>query len=184
MPVSVLDPATALVVIDLQVGITQIPTVPLTPAQVIANAALLAAAFRRRQLPVMLVNVTGTAPGRTEMPRPSLTLTPEWSAIVPELDRQPGDVLVTKQSWGAFYGTALEMSLRRRGVTQLVMCGISTSAGVESTARAAFDHGYHLAFATDAMADRSIENHTHSIERIFPRLGEIGSTADIVARLS
>jgi nicotinamidase-related amidase len=85
--------------------------------------------------------------------------------------------------WGAFYGTPLDLHLRRRRVTQIVLCGIATSIGVESTARAAHEHGYNLTLVIDAMTDRSAEAHQNSVERIFPRLGEIGATADVLSRL-
>ena len=91
--------------------------------------------------------------------------------------------MVTKRNWGAFHGTDLDVQLRRRGVTQVVLTGIATSAGVESTARAAHEHGYHVTLVTDAMADRSQEVHAHSVDRIFPRLGETGSTDDVLALL-
>jgi nicotinamidase-related amidase len=152
-------------------------------ADVIANAAALAKAFRRRGLPVALVNVAGRAPGRTEAPSPAFTPPPNWTELVPELEQQPSDIPVTKYTWGAFHGTPLDLQLRRRGVTQIVLCGVSTSIGVETTARSAYEHGYNVTLAVDAMTDTVIENHRHSIERIFPRLGETGTTADVLARL-
>ncbi len=182
MPVTTLDPITALVVIDLQKGIVQIPLAHPIDG-IVANAAKLARAFRTRKLPVVLVNAAGMAPGRTDAGRPALAFPPGWTDLVPELDQQPTDLLVTKHTWGAFHSTALDMQLRRGGVTQIVLCGVATSAGVESTARAAHEHGYHVTLVTDAMTDRSPEAHRHSVEVIFPRLGEVGTTADVLARL-
>ncbi len=168
--------------IDLQNGITAVPAVhPLD--EVIQRSADLAAAFRRHGLPVVLVSATGTAPGRTEVPRPALTRPPGWADIVGQLDQQPGDLLVTKQTWGAFHATGLDTLLRERGVTQIVLTGVSTSAGVESTARAAYEHGYHVVLATDAMTDRNADAHENSVRRIFPRLGETATTGDILAML-
>ncbi|KUL36974.1 hydrolase [Streptomyces sp. NRRL F-4489] len=183
MTVSTLDPTTALVLIDLQKGITALPTVH--PAEeIVARAARLAAAFRERGLPVVLVNVTGGAPGRTEAARAGGGTPPaDWAELVPELDRQPGDLLVTKERWGAFHGTALDAGLRRRGVTQTVFAGIATSIGVESSARAAHEHGYHVAVATDAVTDLDPDAHENSVRRIFPRLGETGTTEEILALL-
>jgi nicotinamidase-related amidase len=184
MPITTLDPTSALVVIDLQVGVMAMTTLPYSPAAVVANAAKLARAFRARGLPVVLVNVAGLSPGRTEMPRPSLdAFPPNWTDLAPELERQPTDVVVTKYSVGAFYGTGLDLHLRRRGATQIVLCGIATGSGVESTARGAHDRGYNLTFAVDAMADRSAEVHAHSAAKIFPRIGETGTTEDILAKL-
>ncbi|GAA3366521.1 hypothetical protein GCM10020366_70460 [Saccharopolyspora gregorii] len=88
--------------------------------------------------------------------------------------------MVTKRNWGAFHGTDLDVQLRRRGVTQIVLGGIATSLGVESTARAAHEHGYHVTLATDAMTDLDAEAHRNSLERIFPRLGETGTTDEVV----
>jgi nicotinamidase-related amidase len=182
MPITALDPKTALVVIDLQKGIVGFPTAH--PAgDVIANAAKMAKAFRSRELPVALVNVAGMAPGRAEQSMTGFKPPPNWTEIVPELDQQPTDILATKYAWGAFYGTGLDMHLRRRGVTQIVLCGIATSIGVESTARAASEHGYNVTFVTDAMTDMVAEAHESSIRRIFPRLGELCTTAELLAKL-
>ncbi|MFD7062031.1 hydrolase [Streptomyces sp. NPDC059906] len=190
MTVTALDPRTALVVIDLQAGIVAAPTEPYTGAEVVARSAELAEAFRARDLPVVLVRVSFAAdgadavPGRTEAggaggPRPE-----GWDVVVGELAGHPGDLTVTKRNWGAFHGTGLDVQLRRRGVTQIVLTGIATSIGVESTARAAHEHGYHVTLATDAMSDMSAEAHRGSVERIFPRLGETGTTRDILELLA
>ncbi|MGW2477319.1 isochorismatase family protein [Streptomyces sp. NPDC001665] len=182
MTATVLDPTTALIVVDLQKGITALPTAH-PSAGVIANAATLADAFRAKGLPVILVRVTGGAPGRTEGPARSGQPAADWAEIVPEMGPAEGDVVVTKQQWGAFYGTDLDLQLRRRGVTQVVVAGIATSIGVESTARSAHEHGYHVTLATDAMTDMSGEAHDNSVQRVFPRLGETGTTDEIVKLL-
>jgi nicotinamidase-related amidase len=180
MALSALDPKTALVVIDLQNGIVSYPTAHPT-AEVIERAASLADGFRRNGLPVVLVNVTGGAPGRTEQPPRGGGGFPEgWSDLVPELNRQPEDHAVTKRTWGAFTNTDLEAHLKQQGVTQVVLAGVSTSIGVESTARFAYELGFNVALAVDAMTDTSIESHTNSITRIFPRLGETATTAEIL----
>ncbi|HEY0237580.1 MAG TPA: isochorismatase family protein [Friedmanniella sp.] len=182
MPLTALDPAPALVVIDLQHGILAAPTAH-PVADVVRSCATLARAFRERGLPVVLVNVTGGAPGRTEVARTAAPLDhPEgWADLVPELDAQPGDLRVTKQTWGAFHRTGLDDLLRSHGVTQVLVTGVSTSAGVESTARAAHEHGYHVVLVTDAMTDRDAEAHRHSVARVFPRLGETATTAEVLA---
>ncbi len=179
MPLTKLDPVAALVVIDLQKGIAGLPTVH-PASEVIARTAQLARAFREHGLPVVLVNVTGMAPGRTEAVRPNYPFPPDWTELVPELQTQPSDYLVSKQRVGAFLGTSLNDYLRQRGATQLVLAGIATSAGVESTARSAHDLGYHVVFATDAMTDRETDAHRHSVEKIFPRIGETDTTANIL----
>jgi nicotinamidase-related amidase len=190
MTVTALDPRTALVVIDLQAGIAGAPVQPYPGAEVVARTAELADAFRAHGLPVVLVRVSfaedgaDAVPGRTETASSGGTRPEGWDRIVPELAGHPGDVTITKRNWGAFHGTGLDVQLRRRGVTQIVLTGIATSIGVESTARAAYEHGYHVTLATDAMSDMSAEAHQHSIERIFPRLGERGTTAEILQLLA
>jgi nicotinamidase-related amidase len=104
--------------------------------------------------------------------------------LIPELDQQPTDIVVLKRQWGAFYGTDLDLQLRRRGLTMIVICGIATEFGVESTARDAYELGYELIFAEDAMTGSSEESHANSVERIFPRMGRVRSTEEIVAALS
>ncbi|MER7986788.1 isochorismatase family protein [Streptomyces noursei] len=190
MTVTALDPKVALVVIDLQNGLRALPGTPHTIDDVIARTVRLADAFRARELPVVLVRVASSpdgsdaVPGRTETSRGGQTPPAGWDEVVPELAGRPGDITVTKRNWSAFYGTDLDLHLRRRGVTQIVLTGVATSIGVESTARAAHEHGYHVTLATDAMADLDGDAHRHSTEKIFPRLGESGSTADVLALLA
>lgn len=182
MTVTTLDPRSALVVIDLQRGIVSLPTAHPT-AQVVENAAALATAFRRRGLPVVLVNVDGGAPGRAEQARKT-TGPPDWTDLVPELNAQPSDHRVTKRTWGAFTDTDLQAFLESRRVTQVVLAGISTSAGVESTARNAHELGFNVTLVVDAMTDTNAEAHVNSTTRIFPRLGETGTTQAVLRLLS
>jgi nicotinamidase-related amidase len=182
MPVSTLDPKTALLIIDLQKGIVTFPTAhPIGP--VVQHAAALAEAFRRHGLPVVLVNVTGGAPGRAEQARKLDALPADWAELVPELKQQSQDHLVSKRTWGAFTGTGLDAYLKNLGVTQLVIAGVSTSIGVESTARQAYEHGFNVTLALDAMTDINAEAHENSVTRIFPRLGERGNSQEIIALL-
>jgi nicotinamidase-related amidase len=182
MPVTELDPRTALIVVDLQKGLLAYPTIEPVPA-IIERAAKLAAAFRARGLPVVLVTATGGAPGRTERVRPAVTRSPDWAELVPELDRRPADVIVTKRTWGAFHQTGLHSALTDLAVTQVVVVGIATSKGVESSARAAHEHGYNVLIATDAVTDTDPLAHANSLERIFPALGETATTAEILPLL-
>ena len=179
MTVTTLDPKTALIVIDLQKGIVSFPTVhPI--GEVVQRSRLLADAFRQRGLPVVLVNVTGGAPGRTERSHSLEGLPADWADLVPELNAQPDDVLITKRTWGAFTNTDLEARLKALGVTQIVLAGVSTSIGVESTARHAYELGFNVTLAVDAMTDMRREAHDYSIAHIFPRLGETGMTQEII----
>ncbi|MFF3749749.1 isochorismatase family protein [Streptomyces sp. NPDC002018] len=183
MTATTLDPRTALVVIDLQNGIVGRPTIH--PAEeVVARSAELADAFRAKGLPVVLVNVTEGAPGRNEAVQSGgIAPAADWADLVPGLGRQDSDIIVTKQTWGAFYGTDLDMQLRRRGITQVVVTGIATSKGVESTARAAHERGYNVTVVTDAVTDMDEGSHRNSVEKIFPAIGETGTTEAIVKLL-
>ncbi|MGB7957555.1 MAG: isochorismatase family protein, partial [Minisyncoccia bacterium] len=147
---------TALVVIDLQKGIVGRQTAPYAADVVVKNAAALADAFRKNGMPVFLVRVKSSPDGK-DMLRPVADTTmqmptppPDWAEIVPELGPKPEDFVITKHQWGAFYGTELDLELRRRGMTTIVLCGIATNFGVESTARFAYEYGYHQIFAEDA----------------------------------
>jgi nicotinamidase-related amidase len=73
--------------------------------------------------------------------------------------------------------------LRQRGVTQVFITGIATSLGAESTARSAYDYGYHVVPVLDAMVDRDADAHRLSIEKIFPRLAEMDTTNNVLSLL-
>jgi nicotinamidase-related amidase len=179
MALTTLDPQTALIIIDLQKGIVTYPTVHPIDG-VVRQARLLADAFRKRGLPVVLVNVAGQAPGRTERQRHPEPFPAGWADLIPELNQQPGDILVTKRTWGAFARTDLEEQLRALGVTQVVVVGVATGTGVESTARQAFEAGFNVTLVIDAMTDMRAEAHDYSIAHVFPRLGETGATQQIL----
>jgi nicotinamidase-related amidase len=188
MPATALDLKTALVVIDLQKGISGYPTIhPF--ADVVANTRRLAEAFRRARLPVVLVNVSFAADegdrfrGRTDVPARVFS-SPDFADLVPELDAQASDLRITKHQPSAFYGTDLDLQLRRRHVTGIVLTGVATSAGVDTTARAAHERAYNVTFASDAMTDVDPASHTHALTKIFPRLGEIDTTERILALLA
>jgi nicotinamidase-related amidase len=183
VPLTVLDPQTALIVVDLQKGIRDIPSLhPM--AGVIDHSCQVIEAFRKQKLPVVLVNVAGTAPGRTEEPRRYRELPADFSELIPELHPQPGDILITKRSWGAFVNTDLEAQLKAKGVTQVVLTGVSTGTGVEATARQAYEAGFHVTLAVDAMTDVRAVAHEYSLKHVFPRLGETGSTQDVLGLLA
>jgi nicotinamidase-related amidase len=147
-------------------------------------ASELADAFRRHGLPVVLVNVAGGAPGRAEQTRSTRDFPAGWTDLVPELNQQPTDRTVTKHTWGAFTNTGLEKHLKDLEVTQVVIAGVATSIGVESTARHAHEHGFHVTLPIDAMTDMHADAHHNSITRIFPRLGETGTTQEIIELLN
>jgi nicotinamidase-related amidase len=183
LSLTLLDPQTALIVVDLQKGLRDIPSHhPI--ADVIDRSCQLIAAFREHKLPVVLVNVTGVAPGRTEAPRPHRELASDFSELIPELQQHPEDILITKRTWGAFANTDLEAQLRAKGVTQVVLAGVATGTGVEATARQAYEAGFNVTLAIDAMTDVRAEAHEYSLKHVFPRLGETGSTDDILNLLA
>ena len=187
----ILDPRhTAVVVIDLQKGIAAFEGTPHATAGVIANCVELLAAGRSAGAQPVLVHVVLSPNGAdalrvaSDAPmRVAGALPPDWSEFLPELNRQSTDIAILKRQWGAFYGTDLELQLRRRGLTTIVLCGIATEFGVESTARDAYERGFEQIFAEDAMTGRSAEGHTNAIAHIFPRMGRVRSTAEIIAAL-
>jgi nicotinamidase-related amidase len=179
MTVTVLDPKSALILIDLQKGIVSLSTAHPT-GEIVKRARALADTFRGRGLPVVLVNVAGGAPGRTQQAGSRADRPPDWAELIPELNQQPQDHPVTKRTWGAFTGTGLDQHLKELGITQLFIAGISTSIGVESTARQAYELGFNVVVAIDAVTDMNPDAHANSVARIFPRLGETGTTQEII----
>jgi len=190
MDLTLIPSRTALVVIDLQRGIVAAPTAPRQARDVVGHAAALAVALRAAGGTVVLVHVTPSANGRdalhplTDTPaRGSGTRPVDWAEIVPELGPVPGDLVITKRQWGAFYGTELDLQLRRRGVDTILLVGISTNVGVESTARDAYERGYEQVFVEDAMAARSPDEHANTVHTVFPRIGRVRSTAQVLAAI-
>lgn len=182
MPLSQIDSKAALILLDLQKGITGIPGVSDLPA-VLDRCVRLAAAFRERKLPVVLVNVVAPAPGRTDTPRPNFQFPPDWTELIPELNQQPDDILISKRSPGAFIGTDLHKELSQRGVTQIFLAGLVTANAVLATSESGFDHGYNVVFVTDAMTDRDAEAQQLCFTKFFPRLGEMETTDNVLAKL-
>jgi nicotinamidase-related amidase len=182
MPVTVLDPKSALIVIDLQKGIVSLPTVHPIKG-VVKHVITLADAFRKQGLPVVLVNVSGAPAVRTEQPRGNRAFPEGWTDLIPELNQQPQDHAVTKVTPGAFTKTDLEAYLQALGITQIVIAGVATSNGVEVTARQAYELGFNIAFPIDAMTDIAADAHNYSVTRVFPKIGETGTADEIIAIL-
>jgi nicotinamidase-related amidase len=180
--------STALVVIDLQKGIVSIPTQPYDAQVVVGNAARLVEVFHKHRMPVFFVTVSASKDGGDRLIPVTDGLfglgtnqfPADWSELVPELAPEDGDHLIIKRQWGAFYGTDLDLQLRRREIRTIVLCGISTNIGVESTARFAYEYGYQQIFVEDAMSSRSSIEHEHTLSKIFTRLGRVRSTQDIL----
>ena len=184
MPITAVDPRAALIVIDLQQGHMEIPLAH--PAEdIIERTTALAKAFRSRGLPVVLVSVAGSPPGRTDTGGGTQRSFPAgWSDLIPELDRQPGDIILVKHARSAFTGTGLAGTLHELGITQVVITGISTGGGVESTARDAHEQGFNVALPIDAMTDPSLTRHEHAARHVFPRIAETGRTTDVLNALA
>jgi nicotinamidase-related amidase len=108
---------------------------------------------------------------------------PGWDELAPDLEKSEKDILITKRQWGAFYGTALDLQLRRRGIRTIVIGGIATNFGVESTARDAYERNFGLVFVEDAMSGISAEAHKFAIGTIFPRIGRVRSTAEVLGAI-
>ncbi|WP_298425541.1 hydrolase [Rhodoblastus sp.] len=183
-----LDPkSAALVLIDLQKGILQTPTAPHSGPEVVGRANLLAARFRHNGAPVFPVRVAfapdfADAPRQTvdaPTPLPPGGLPAGWSDLADGV-AAPGDIVIAKRQWGAFYGTELELQLRRRGIKTLALGGVATNFGVESTARQAWELGFELVIVEDACASRTAELHEFSIRNILPRLARVATCADVV----
>lgn len=179
-----IDPnTTALIVIDLQRGIVARDCMPHSSATVVANAARLLKRFRELGALTVLVHVDFSPddrdrlkPNAEEAVPPRASMSPDYSAFVPELGRTATDIVITKRQWGAFYGTQLDLQLRRRGIKTIALCGISTNFGVESTARDAYERGFDQIFIEDAMSGLSPGAHEFAVKTIFPRLGRIVRT--------
>jgi len=177
MPLTTVDPKPALIVIDLQAAIA-----PHAAASVIENNAALTAAFREQGHTVVLVNVTAGAPGRTEEnPAGGAHQLPaEAAVLIDELGATDGDIQVSKTTWGAFGSTDLHDQLQALGVTQVFVTGVATSIGAESTAREAHSLGYNVVVIPDAMGDLTTEAHDAAVSLVFPKLGQIASTAEVI----
>ena len=180
---------TALVVIDLQEGILPFAGGPHSAEDVVSRAARLAEKCRASGAPVIMVRVGWSADFAEALKQPvdaqvaAHSLPDLWWTFPVSLGIRDSDIEVTKRQWGAFYGTDLELQLRRRGIDTLILCGISTNIGVESTARNAWELGFNLVIAEDACSAASAEQHQGSMTHIFPRIGRVRSTDDIISAL-
>jgi nicotinamidase-related amidase len=180
---------TALVVIDIQKGIVAMgrKLEPYTANQVVANISKLVRRFRELGLPVFLVRVM-SIDGK-DMLRPRTDQQVQWSSgqrpadwaeFMEEIRPTEKDIVITKRQWGAFYGTELDLQLRRRGIDTIVLCGVSTNIGVETTARDAYQRGYNQVFVIDAMAASSRDEHEATLKFIFPRIGLLRTTDQVL----
>jgi nicotinamidase-related amidase len=179
---------TALVVIDLQKGIVGRPIVPHTAPEILERSSRLAKAMREKGGTVVYVRVDFNDFLRLPVDQPPAIpdgpLPAELSEIVPEAGILPDDALVTKRHHGAFAGTQLESLLKAHDVETVVICGISTSVGVESTARQGTGLGFAFVVAEDACGAMALEEHDYAVKTIFPRLAKVRSTDEVIAALA
>jgi len=180
---------TALILIDLQQGIVGRPLSPHSAADVVTRAANMAAALRAKGGTAVYVRVElaeiVTLPVDAPTRDPSAPPLPaSASQLVPESGHQPTDLFITKRQWGAFYGTELDQQLRRRKIRTILLGGVATNFGVESTARAAFDRAYELVFVEDAMSTLSAPAHQFAVTNIFPRMGRVRTTEQVLEALA
>lgn len=180
--------STALVLIDLQNSNVRRELAPYTAEQVVGNCVLLAGEMRDRGAMVVfvrvLVDAIPTLPADAPMKPPGTPPPPpDASQLAADAHVEAGDHVVTKRQWGAFYGTELDQLLRRRKIKTIILGGIATNLGVESTARAALDRGYALVFVEDAMSSMAAEAHTFACENTFPIMGRVRSTLQVIDAL-
>jgi nicotinamidase-related amidase len=183
------DPATTtLVLIDLQNGIVGRPIAPHSVAELLERSNRLVGALRAKGALIVFVRVAMNdvlhLPVDSSWRDPNAPPPPAIaSELSDQLDRQPTDLVITKRQWGAFYGTELDQQLRRKRIRTIVLGGVATNFGVESTARAAFDRGYELIFVEDAMSSVKAEAHQFAINVTFPRMGRVRKTEEVLAAL-
>jgi nicotinamidase-related amidase len=178
--------STALILVDLQKGIVSLPVEPRSGEAVLSAAKTLAGRFRDASAPVVLINVDFSpdfadalkAPVDQPPQLPAGGLPKGWSDLADGL-AEAVDIRITKHQWGAFYGTELDLQLRRRGVSTVVVAGIATNFGVESTARAAHERGYAVVVVEDGCAGLSEAMHSFAFTHILPRLGRVARVDDV-----
>ena len=179
---------TALIIIDLQIGILDPEPVPFGRDQIVQRAAALGRAFEQVGAPIVLT-MTDFALGYADAPRgladspwalPKEGLPPHFAKLVPEIDALPAAVRLVKRQMSAFFGTELDLQLRRRDCKTVVLCGVATNMGVEATARAAFDFNYNVVLTSDACASVAPGLHDFAMEKILPRIARVRKTNDII----
>ena len=187
-----LDPrTTALILVDVQKGVLAQPLAPYGAAQIVQNAARLGLHFDEVGALVVLVHVafSSNAIDRLSLPvdAPSASAQgappADWADFAPEIASLRAGLVIKKRQWGAFYGTELDLQLRRRGIATVVLAGIATNFGIEQTAREAWQHNYAVVVAEDAVTSLGEDLHKLSIDKILPRIARVRSPAEIVGAL-
>jgi len=182
-----IDPSkTALVLIDLQDGITAEPLVPRTGEVVVEAAENVAQRCVDKGVAVFTVRVD-FARDFVDAPQAKVdrsmfagvdVLPPGWSTLPSRLV-DLSDVIITKRQWSAFHGTELDLQLRRRRITTVLLGGIATNFGVESTARQAWEHNYDVVVLEDLCTSVSAELHESSVRDVLPYVSRVRASSDI-----
>lgn len=192
MTLEIAPKTTALVLIDLQFGILGMALAPHDKATVVANSAKLGKALADRGGTICLVHVGLSEDGKDRLsppvdapspPPPPGGMPKDWSDFVPQIAGLQMDIVIKKRQWGAFHGTELDLQLRRRGITSIILAGVLTNMGVETTAREAWQHNYAIVLAEDACSGSTNEMHQFSVTKILPRISRVRSTEEIMAAL-
>jgi nicotinamidase-related amidase len=183
MALTTIDDNAALIVLDLQVATAGMPTTPNAATDIFQRSAGLAKAFRDKGLLVVWVNVAGGSSGRTEDTPQMGDLPDDWTELPEDLGVAPSDQKFTKFGWGAFHDERMDTLLKEAGAGQVFLTGVTTSQAVESTARSAHERNYNVVVVTDAIGDLDTDAHSHSVNRIFPKLAEVATTEEVLAHL-
>ncbi len=192
MNLSLRKTTTALIIVDLQLGILEPEPVPFGKADIVARAVALGRAFVDAKAPIVLTR-TDYSPGYADAPKgvadspwalPPDGLPAGFATLVPEIDALPAAVRITKRQMSAFFGAELDLQLRRRGCDTVVICGVATNLGVEATARAAFDLNYNVVIAGDACSSVAPGLHEFAVENILPRIARVRQSAEIIGALA
>ena len=178
---------TAFVAIDMQKGIVNNGTLsPHTAQSILTNNDLLVRTLKRTAALKVLVNVDiSTFPylsQQTDMGGMTASVPPEFTDLLlkDSLKDTNNMLTITNYNPSAFFGTSLDLQLRRRGIETIVLSGVATTKGVYATALDAFQHGYHVVLAEDACSDRDKESHQLFIKKIFPKTARVRSTKQII----
>ena len=99
--------------------------------------------------------------------------------VTPDFEVRESDIVVRKTRYGSFSTTDLLAQLETRGITTLVLGGVSTSGVVLSTTRDAGDRDYRIFALADAITDRDAEVHRVLMEKVLPRQATVIQTADL-----
>lgn len=182
---------TALVVIDLQGGILALPATPHDSASVVTRAVALARALEAAGGLVAVVNVAysdryldrPTPPVDAPLALPPEGLPSDWADLHPAIEALPASVRVTKRQHSAFFGTELDLQLRRRGIATVIVCGLATNFGVEGTVRDGYNLNYGMIVASDACSSTAPGLHDFAMAHTLPRVARVRTTAEILAAL-